>query len=295
VSDWSEAMVVRSFTTSQAETAFFTAYDRVLAGWPVQTESLDVVSEFGSTHAQVCGPDDAPPLILLHGGGATSTVWFANVADLAQSHRVYAIDTIGDAGRSRATGRPITNRHDLMTWLDGVLDGLGLLGAAIVGHSYGGWIGLSYALHAPQRVRALALLDPTQCFAGLRTGYLLRAVPVLVHPTVRSMRRLLSWESAGADLDPAWLELISLGTASFPRSKLVVGPRPEPELLPACTVPTLILLAGRSRAHDVEVVSRSARQLMPRAVITTLPGVSHHEIPMRRAPEVNRQLLSFIG
>jgi len=288
-------MVVRSFTTPQAETRFFTAYDRVLARWPVRTESLDLVSEFGSTHAQVCGPEDAPPLILLHGGGATSTVWFANVVDLAQSHRVYAIDTIGDAGRSRADGRPIKNRQDLMTWLDGVLDGLGLLGAALVGHSYGGWIGLNYALHAPQRVRALALLDPTQCFAGLRTGYLLRAIPVLAHPTVHGMRRLLSWESAGGALDPTWLELISLGTASFPRSSLVTGPRPEPELLAACTVPTLALFAERSRAHDVDVVARSARQLMPRALISTLPGVSHHQMPFQKAPEMNRELLRFIG
>lgn len=289
-----EVTVSRFFATSQAEARFFTAYDRVLARWPIPVESVDLESAFGRTHVQVCGLHDAAPLVLLPAGGATSTVWFNNVADLARDHRVYAVDPIGDAGRSRLE-QPIKDRQDLMTWLDGVLDGLGLLGAAVIGHSYGAWIALSYALHAPQRVRSLVLLDPTQCFAGLRAGYLLRAVPLFVRPTTRGMQRLLRWESAGADLDPDWLELVSLAAADFPKSSPVVGPRPEPDRLAASTVPTLVVLAGRSRCHDGPAVARAARQLMPRAVISTLPGVSHHELPMQQASELDRELLAFLS
>ena len=38
-----------------------------------------------------------------------------------------------------------------MSWLDDVLDQLGLNAAAFCGHSYGSWLALSYALHAPAR------------------------------------------------------------------------------------------------------------------------------------------------
>jgi pimeloyl-ACP methyl ester carboxylesterase len=286
--------VVKSFATSQAENTFRAAYDRVLARWPVDVESVDLPSAFGSTHVHACGPQDAPGLVLLSAGGATSTVWFANIADLSRDHRVYAVDTIGDVGRSRHDGTPIRDRHDLMTWLDGVLDGLGLLGATVIGHSYGAWIGLGYALHAPHRVRALALLDPTHCFAEMTTGYLLRAAPVLVRPSARGMRRLIRWESAGAQLDADWLELVALGAGSFPRSKVVIGPRPEPDRLAACTVPTLVLLAGRSRVHDLATVTRGAHQLMPRALVATLPDVSHHGLPSVGADQLNRQLLAFL-
>jgi pimeloyl-ACP methyl ester carboxylesterase len=55
-----------------------------------------------------------------------------------------------------------------MLWLDAVLDRLGIETTDVCGHSYGGWIGLGYALHAPARVNRLVLLDPTQCFAGFR-------------------------------------------------------------------------------------------------------------------------------
>ena len=285
----------QSFADPQTESRFFGAYDWVLARWPVPAEALDLVSEFGSTHIHACGPPDAPPLLLLHGGGATSTVWFDNVAHLSRDHRVYAVDTIGDAGRSRHDGRPIKSREDLMAWVDGILDGLGLLGAAVVGHSYGAWIALSYALHAPQRVRALALLDPNQCFAGMNRGYLMRAAPLLVRPSARRMRSLLRWESSGIGLDPDWLELVALGAGDFPRSKVVIGPRPEPERLALCTVPTLVVLAEKSRVHDVDAVARGVRELMPRAVVVTLADVSHHSMPMRNARALNTEILAFLG
>ena len=285
----------RSFADPQTESRFFGAYDWVLARWPVAAEAVDLSSEFGTTHVLAAGPPDAPPLILLHAGGATSTVWFDNVADLSRDHRVYAVDTIGDAGRSRHDGRPIRNREDLMAWFDGVLDGLGLLGAAVIGHSYGAWIALSYALHAPQRVRALALLDPNQCFAGMNSGYLMRAAPLLIRPSARRMRSLLRWETAGTGLDPDWLELAALGAADFPRSKLVIGPRPEADRLAAATVPTLVLLAEHSRVHDVEAVAGGVRELMPRAVVVTMPDVSHHNLPMRNARALNTEILAFLG
>jgi pimeloyl-ACP methyl ester carboxylesterase len=285
--------VVKSFSSPEAEAGFFAAYEDVLEQWPVPVESLDLVSQFGTTHVQACGSDDAPALVLLAGGGATSTVWFNNVEALSRDHRVYAVDLPGDAGRSVPRGRQIDRVDVLMAWLDSVLDRLGLLGAALVGHSYGGQVALNYALHSPHRVRSLTLLDPTQCFAGMSPGYLLRAVPVLLRPSAARMRSLIRWETRGDDVDAAWLRLVSLGAADFPKSKVIVH-RPEAERLSASTVPTLLLLAERSRAHDVAAVARNARKLMPRVVIKTLPGVSHHGLPIKDAEELNGAVLEFV-
>lgn len=291
--------MVKSFAGPPGETPFFAAYDEVLAQWPAGVESRDLVSQFGSTRVQACGPDDAPSVILLSGAGATSTVWFNNVAALSREHRVYAVDLMGDAGRSVPGGRRIDRIDILMAWLDSVLDRLGLLGTALVGHSYGGQVALNYALHSPHRVRALALLDPTECFAGMSRGYLLRAAPVLVRPSARRRRSLIQWESGGLELDPAWLRLTGLAAefpkpAKFPKPAVVVH-RPDPDRLQTSTVPTRVLLAGRSKAHDVATVAAQARKLMPRAVISTLPESSHHSLPIVHADALNRALLEFIG
>ncbi|GAA4591374.1 alpha/beta fold hydrolase [Planotetraspora phitsanulokensis] len=282
------------FTTTGGQAGYFAAYDAVLAKWPVTAEPVRLRSPYGTTHVNVCGPRDGEPLVLLHGGGTTSTVWFGQVEQLSRTRRVYAVDTIGDAGRSVADGRPVTAPADLMDWLDGLLGGLGLDAVDLCGHSYGGWLALGYALHAPQRVRRLALLDPTDCFAGLRLSYRLHAVPQFVRPSAERTRAFIGWETGGAAVDPTWLRLVCLG-AEFPRSKVVMPRRPAPERLRAAAVPALVLLAERSRAHDIREVAAGARRLLPHAVTEVLPGVSHHSVPGEDGGRLGRALEEFLG
>ncbi|GAB2714118.1 alpha/beta fold hydrolase [Kitasatospora kifunensis] len=282
-------------------TRFLAAYDALLERRPgsaSRLEQLDLTSEYGTTRVIACGPADGEPLVLLHGGGATAAAWFANLADLSGSRRVYAVDRIGEAGRSRCGERPIQSVADLFDWLDGVLDGLALDRTDLCGHSYGAWLALSYALRAPRRIRRLVLLDPTQCFAGYRPGYLFRALPMLIRPTAQRARAFLAWESGGkiggAQLDPGYLDLYGLA-AEFPRRKVVVGKRPTAQQLRKSGLPTLVVLAGASRAHDIRRVETAARRHLPHVETLVLPGVSHHAMPTTRAAELDAAILDFLG
>ena len=242
------------------EEEFAQAYEKVLGQWP-GAEVSDLPSAFGTTRVLSCGPIDAPPLVLLPGGGATATAWFANVAALSQVARVHAVDLPGNAGYTVVSTR---DAAALCGWLDTVLDALGRGPVDLAGHSYGGWVALTYALHAPPRVRRLALLDPTQCFAGFRPGYLLHALPLLVRPNRARTAALLRWETGGRLLDPAWTTLYGLGAELPSTGTLVTRPRPAAERLRTLDVPTLVLLAGQSRAHDVGKVAANARALRRR-------------------------------
>jgi pimeloyl-ACP methyl ester carboxylesterase len=276
------------------ETQFTQAYDAVLAQWPVPVDVLELKSDYGTTRVNACGPTSAPPLILLPGGGATSTVWFANVAALSAAHRVCAVDVICDHGRSIASGTPVASLPALIAWLDTVLDGLEIATAALCGHSYGAWIALQYALHAPSRVSKLALLDPTQSFTGFNPAFLLRAVPVMLRPSPKRTLKNLAWETSGADLDPAWLELLAAEAAS-PRPKYVTATPVKPDALSTLTMPVLLLLAGRTKAHSVAHVEAKARAGIRDLTVSTLPEASHFTIPALYADDVNRELLAFLG
>ncbi|HEY6747926.1 MAG TPA: alpha/beta fold hydrolase [Mycobacteriales bacterium] len=272
------------------EDEFAQAYAAVLGHWPA-AEVSDLTSACGTTRVLSCGPVDAPPLVLLPGGGATATVWFANVGTLSRVARVHAVDLPGNAGCTRvSTG----DAAALCGWLDTVLDALGGGPIDLAGHSYGGWLALTYALHAPTRVRRLALLDPTQCFAGFRPGYLLHALPVLLRPSRARTAALLRWETGGRPLDPAWTSLYEIGTELPSTGKLVTGPRPAAERLRRLEVPTLLLLAGRSRAHDLGTVERTARALLPDVTVTVLPDATHHSLPTDPADDVTSALLGFL-
>ncbi|MEU5577735.1 alpha/beta fold hydrolase [Streptomyces huasconensis] len=275
--------------------AFQAAYDTALAKWPEGTTTRTVSTPYGHTHVTVHGPADGAPLVLLPGGGATGLSWFANAAELAGTRRVFAVDLVGDPGRSVPVAeRPVRTVTDLTAWLDALLDGLDIPAADLGGHSYGAWIALHQALRAPGRVRRLVLVDPTRCFAGFRPGYLLRALPTLLRPSVRATRAFLAWETGGAPLDADWLALQE-GAAAFPAARPVMGPRPAPAALRTLRPPTLVLLGGRSRAHDVRRVASRAAALLPDVTVATLPGVSHHALPHARPAELNRVVAEFLS
>ncbi|WP_327171106.1 alpha/beta hydrolase [Streptomyces sp. NBC_01336] len=276
--------------------AFLAAYDEVIATrWPAGTTSTRIPTPYGTTHLNSYGPEDAPPLLLLPGGGATSTVWSAQAAALGRTHRVHAVDLVGEPGRSAVGERPIRTVEDLCDWLDAVLDALDTGPAALCGHSYGGWIALHHALRAPHRVRRLILVDPTGCFAGFRAQYLVRAIPMLLRPDAARTRAFLAWETGHVPLDPVWLRMRE-AAAGLRWVRPVTGPRPAPEALRGLGVPALVLLAGQGRAQQASRVAGAVDRLLPRAETVVLPGVSHHALPLYGpvTAELNRRIGEFL-
>ncbi|MGW1893324.1 alpha/beta fold hydrolase [Streptomyces sp. NPDC002004] len=272
-------------------TAFDLAYDELRARWPDSTEERDVATPYGRTRVHTYGPTDGRSLVLLPGGSATGLVWFANAPALGERYRVHAVDLVGDAGRTERRGTPLRSAADLTAWLDALLDGLGLDRTHLCGHSYGAWLAAGYALHAPQRVDRLALVDPTQVFAGFRPGYLLRALPTLIRPSEARARDFLAWETAGTDPDETWQRLYALA-ATVPGRKLVAGGRPRTSDL---RMPVLVLLAEHSRAHRTGKVADRARRTLSQGEVAVLPGATHHSLPLSAPKRLNDRLMDFLG
>jgi pimeloyl-ACP methyl ester carboxylesterase len=104
-------------------------------------------------------------VLLLPSMAATATLWQPNVAALSRHFRTYAVDVIGQVGKSIPTCR-IRSRHDFADWLADVMDGLGLRRACLVGSSYGAFLAMNQALLMPERVERLVLIGPAATFVG---------------------------------------------------------------------------------------------------------------------------------
>jgi len=98
---------------------------------------------------------EGPPLILLHGLGESSVVWFDNMAPLAASHTVYAVDLPGHGG----TFKPLWDRplEQSVQFMVDFMDALDISTASMLGNSVGGLLALATALRHPQRVDRLVL------------------------------------------------------------------------------------------------------------------------------------------
>ncbi len=198
---------------------------------------------------------------------------------------------MGDAGHSVRGERPIVTPDDMVAWIDTVLDGLDVAQPELVGHSYGAWIALTYALARPERVAKLTLLDPTMCFGTLLKGYVIRAIPTMLRPTPARRTSLIGWESRGASIDPEWLALNAGAAELAGASRTVPTKIPSAATVANLKPPTLVVVAGASRVHQVKRVASNAAMRVPNGRVETVAGASHYGLPITHAEQVAALML----
>ncbi|MBZ0209156.1 MAG: alpha/beta hydrolase [Hyphomicrobium sp.] len=104
---------------------------------------------------------EGPPLLLLHGLGASTFTWRHVVPALARDHRVIALDLKG-FGRS---DKPLDYRYsaaDQAELVAAFIAERGLTGVTLIGHSFGGTVALLTALRfaqQPGRIHRLVVID----------------------------------------------------------------------------------------------------------------------------------------
>jgi pimeloyl-ACP methyl ester carboxylesterase len=247
-------------------------YEQVLANWPLPAERRRVPTREGETFVLVCGPDDAPPLVLLHGSGSNAAMWMGDVTAWARHFRVYAVDVVGEPGLS-APSRPSLGSGACALWLDDVLDQLGVERAAVTGASLGGWLALDYATRRPDRVERLALLCP----GGVGRQKVRVLLKVLLYKPFGQwgLRRSVR-EVAGIDpvATPDVADYVTrIFTHFLPRREKL--PVFADEALRALTIPVLVIVGADDAMIDSHGTAARFGSLVPHADVTVLPGVGH--------------------
>jgi pimeloyl-ACP methyl ester carboxylesterase len=142
--------------------------------FPSERQSVVRTPDGGELHVEECG--SGPPVVLLHGHGATLRTFSLMAGPLAAGgRRVIAVDQRG-FGRSTPVPAGFGFRG-LVDDAASVLEALDLEDAVVVGHSLGGAVALGLAIHRPEvvdtRVSALVLINSSA--RGPTDGWLTRA------------------------------------------------------------------------------------------------------------------------
>ena len=279
------------FVSPEGRTRYFAAYEEAIRLSPEPRERHDVPTRYGQVRVHRHGPDGGPPIVLLHGRNATMAMWEPNVAALAAAHPVYTVDTLGEAGRS-VQALPIRSGADHAVWLEEALDALGLHGVHLVGASAGGWLAFNQAMHAPQRLASVTLLDPAQTLARFPPRFVLGALTTAPGMPSALTERFLSWVSGGPGMDTPVARVLTAGMREY-RTVLPMPAYASDEVLRSVRTPVLVLLGGRSVVHDPAAAQRRALSLLPAAEAEVWPEASHAisgELPDR----VNERILRFV-
>ncbi len=232
-------------------------------------------------------------MILLPGYGANSTQWFPNIAALSRIFRVYALDTPGQPGKSLPEQK--LTHVNCSNWISEVFDSLGLERAHVVGISLGGWLALNYAIHRPERVSRLVLLDPAASLETVSAAFFWHSfIPIMVHPTRTGLVNYFKWITRGSQVSRKWGELMVLGILNIrPQPPIRARVFSDEELLKVET-PTLLLIGGKSVIYNPERAYRRAIGKIPNLEAEIIPDASH-ALNVEKSDYVNARILKFLA
>ncbi|NKR69823.1 alpha/beta fold hydrolase [Rhodococcus hoagii] len=274
------------FKNDASREAHQRAYQAMEALWPVPSTLFDVPTSYGSTHVRRSGSGDKTPVVLLHSLGANSLQWHFVVEDLSQDRAVYALDTIGTAGRSVQTA-PLTTESDFATWISDVLNELDLDRVHLVGYSHGAWHATLMALHTPERLKSVTLIEPGGVFDKPSWGVLFKMIRFGMRRTDQNMRKMNEWMTPGYDIP----------SSQFACAKEALNYRPgiswarvlEDDEVRSIIVPALVIYGAETVVATPERAAARVASLLPRADVEIYPDTGHGivgQIPDRVIPRM---------
>ena len=242
-----------------------------------------------------------PGVVCLHSNASSSAQWRGLMEALAPKFHVIAADSYG-AGKTPHPGRKVTLR-DEVELLEPVLAKAGDP-FALVGHSYGGAIALVAALKYPNRVRSLALYEPT-LFAvveqandvdGIRNAADAAIALVKAGDPIGASRRFIDFWMGGESFDrmpERNREAISASIVSVEAWKEALFGEPTPlAAFSGLKVPVLLITGTRSPLSSRAVTQR-LRRVLPSVEVVELEGLGHMG-PVTHPQPVNDAIRRFL-
>lgn len=265
--------------------------------WPVASEQRTVPTRYGATFVRISGPAGAPPLVLLPGAGATSLMWTPNIAALSTELRTYAVDQVGEFGKSGCL-TPIKTVSDFLAWLDELFDALDLRTQVnLAGMSYGGALVAQYALHAPARLGKIVLLAPGATVLRPPLQFWARLMVVAANRQ-KGLPWFMRWIFAGMQQkDPKWvdavLEQLFLNMRNLHPHRTPIPPVLTDAEWASLKLPVLFLVGEHEVIYSPRKAVRRLHRVAPHVVTEIIPGAGH-DLTVLQPAMVNQKVLEFL-
>ncbi len=233
------------------------------------------------------------PVVLVHGSLADLTYWEQSrqFELLGEGHRVIAYSRrYNHPNRNPPSGShsPFVEAEDL----EGFLDAVGLEAVHLVGHSYGAYTALAFALEHPSRVRTLVLAEPPiltwlpEIPGG--EGIFESFMEEVWYPMAQAFRE--GGDEAGLDftarwyfgvpfdeVEPNWQVLFTNNVTEWRELALSSETFPMIDLVKVAglPVPTLVLSGGNNAGGFNDLIDGLLHERIPGAFRRIIPGASH--------------------
>ncbi|MCA1831311.1 MAG: alpha/beta fold hydrolase [Actinomycetota bacterium] len=241
-----------------------------------------------------------PSVVLLHGLLMDRTMWDHQIDALSDSYRVITVDA---PGHGESPGRPVGfTLAEESAALTKLVTGLGVDQAVWGGHSLGAFNSLCVVLDAPERVRALILIDGN---AGPENPDMVPQYDAMFEVAKQDGVSLdlanvaftiLSTEAFASSAEGQhWVKKISAMDANSAEgtARAVFDRTSRLSELPKVTTPTLILHGVDDFPNPIEG-AREAAAAIPNAELIEIEACGH-TAPVEKPVEVTTAIRAFLG
>ncbi len=240
------------------------------------------------------------PVVLIHGVGLNKEMWGGQIVGLAPQFQVIAYDMLGHGASPRP--EPGTGLVGYAEQLRELLEHLKLERATVIGFSMGGLVARAFALHHPQQLEGLVILNSVfNRSAEQRAGVIERTRQAAEHgPDANAEAALSRWFSREYQAaNPAQIAAIRQTLASNdPQGYLTTyelfatQDMYRTEDLPSIKVPTLVA-TGELDPGSTPEMARQLAERIPGAQVVVLDE-QRHMMPVESPRLVNQMLLDFL-
>jgi pimeloyl-ACP methyl ester carboxylesterase len=240
------------------------------------------------TPIAVFSSGDGPPLILVHGTTADHTTWRATGPELARDHRVHAIDRRGRGASGDGpddAGYSIELEYDDLAAVAEAVAGEAEMPVDVVGHSYGGRIGLGAALQTAAIAR-LVVYEGAPSPAG-GEGYRPTGVEDRIAALIEAgdrdgalqafFREIVRMPEAELDAyraNPVWPVRVAAVHTSLREIRAEGSPAASLEALGGVAIPVLQLL-GEDSAPPFHEATAALDERLADGRVVIIPGARH--------------------
>ena len=261
-------------------------------------------------HVVEYGPQDARPVLLLHGVTLTSRIWAHQLADFGAKYRVLALDWRGHGATT--VGRAGVGLEVLASDLRAVITHFGLTDAVLVGHSMGGMALMRFCADSEfLREHVAKVVFTSTAASGVgghgdgRFAQLARALAKrssglaerFAAPPSGDLGYLYNRFTFGVAPDASWVEQVrEITDAMVPSaagpSILALLDHDERKTLQQLDLPVLVFVGTNDRLTP-EGQGRDIADLAPGAQLVVFEG-GGHMLMIERRERFNTELATFV-
>ena len=288
------------FRSEIAKEKYLEYYDTKSKEWPLNSEERMVNTSYGQTFVRISGPKNAPPIVLLPGGGTSSLMWKNNIIALSENYRTYALDDIYDWGRSIYTKR-MGCPECIPKWLDELFIALELDDSInLIGCSYGAWKAGQYLLSYPERLNKVVLFSPAYTVYYGNREFEKRVFRGFI-PLRYFMKKELYWAcedlvqtEKGRAIADEHLDGLRLAIRCFkikiPAAMTVL----TDDELKSIKVPVLYLAGENEKMYSVKKAVERLNRIAPCIKTEVVPNTGH-DLMFMYPKIVNEKILEFLN